>query len=107
MAQTVEISLKVPSLRVAREGKEGLETISNSDARFIKRVEFDSIPKIGTVLAMATGSTGVFECEVVRSDWHESRNIFVIACQYRKRSITPADYQALLDSPDWELRPLI
>ena len=107
MAQTVELSLKVPSLRVRREGKEGLETISNSDARFIKKVEFESIPKIGAVLALEVGSTGSLECEVVRSDWHESKNIFVIACQYRRRSITPADYQALLDAPDWELRPLI
>lgn len=107
MAQTVEISLRVPSLRVRREGKEALETISNSDARFIKRIEVESIPKAGTVLSMEVGSAGSFECEVVRSDWHESKNIFVIACQYRKRSITPVDYQALLDSADWEWRPLI
>jgi hypothetical protein len=44
---------------------------------------------------------------VVRSDWHEDKNLFVIACQYGKRSIAPADYQALLDAPDWQLRPLI
>lgn len=90
-----------------KEGKDVLETVSNSDARFVKRIEFDSIPKVGTVLSMETGTSGAFECEVVRSDWHESKNIFVIACRYRKRSITPADYQTLLDSPDWELRPLI
>ncbi len=48
-----------------------------------------------------------FESVVVRSDWHEDKNLFVVACQYRNRSITPADYQALLDAPDWQLRPLI
>ena len=90
-----------------REDKDVLETISNSDARFIKRVEVETIPKTGMVLAMQVGSTGTLECEVVRSDWHESRNVFVIACQYKRRSIAPADYQALLDAPDWELRPLI
>lgn len=107
MEQTVEISLRVPSLRVKREGKDSPETISNSDVRFIKRIEVSSIPKTGTVLAMEIASHGSFECEVVRSDWHEDKNLFVIACQYGKRSIAPADYQALLDAPDWQLRPLI
>jgi hypothetical protein len=48
-----------------------------------------------------------FECEVVRSDWHEDKNIFVITCRYMKRSISPASYQALLDSSDWAVRPLL
>ena len=107
MAQTVELSLKVPSLRVRREGKDVLETISNSDTRFIKKVEFESIPKTGAVLALEVGSAGSVECEVVRSDWHEGKNLFVVACQFKNRSIAPADYQALLDAPDWQLRPLI
>jgi hypothetical protein len=107
MVQTVEISLRVPSLRVKREGKDAPETISNSDIRFIKRVDVDSIPKAGTVLTMEVASHGSFESVVVRSDWHEGKNLFVIACQYKNRSITPADYQALLDATDWQLRPLI
>ena len=107
MIQTVEISLRVPSLRVKREGKETPETISNSDVRFIKRIEVDSIPKVGTVLTMEIASHGTFESVVVRSDWHETKNLFVVACQFRNRSIAPADYQALLDAPDWQLRPLI
>ena len=45
MAQTVEISLRIPSLRVRREGKETPETIANSDVRFGKRVELEAIPK--------------------------------------------------------------
>ena len=105
MAQTVEISLRIPSLRIKREDK--TETISNSDVRFSKRIELDSIPKAGVVLAMSMSGGEPFECEVVRSDWHEDKNLFVIACQYKNRSITPVDYQALLDSTDWQLRPLI
>ena len=107
MAQTVELSLKVPSLRVRREGKDVLETISNSDTRFIKKVEFESIPKTGAVLAVEVGSAGSVECEVVRSDWHEHKNCFVIACKYSKRSISPAEYQALTDSSDWTFTPLL
>ena len=107
MEHTVEISLRVPSLRVKREGKDTPETISNSDVRFIKHIAVDSIPKAGTILTMEIASHGSFESVVVRSDWHEGKNLFVVACQFKNRSIAPADYQALLDAPDWQLRPLI
>jgi hypothetical protein len=107
MAQTVEISLRVPSLRVRREGKPDPETIANSDIRFSKQLTLETIPKPGEVLAMEVSSGGTFDCEVVRSDWHHDKNMFVIACRYTKRSITPADYQALLDASDWQVRPLL
>jgi hypothetical protein len=107
MPQIVEISLKIPSLRVTREGKDTPETISNADIRFTKRIELESIPKAGAMLTMSVGAHGSFECEVVRSDWIDDKNAFVIGCRYAKRSITPTDYQALVDAPDWELRPLI
>ena len=107
MAQTVEISLRVPSLRVRREGKDALETIANNDVRFSKHVTLESIPKPGAILTMNVDSGGTFECEVVRSDWHHDKNLFVIACRYSKRSISPADYQALIDSSDWQIRALL
>lgn len=107
MAQTVEISLRIPSLRIHREGTEAPETIVNSDIRFAKQVELDVIPKTGAVLTMSVSSGGTFECEVVRSDWHHEKNMFVVACRYSRRSISPADYQALIDSTDWHARNLL
>jgi len=107
MAQTVEISLRIPSLRVRREGKDAPETIANSDVRFIKHVELGTIPKPGETLAMTVGSAGNFDCEVVRSDWQNDKNMFVVACRYSKRSITHAEYQALMDASDWQVRPLL
>ena len=108
MMQTLEISLRIPSLRVrGREGKEGPETIANSDVRFFKQVELDKVPKPGDVLTMVVGSGGSFECEVIRSDWHDEKNMFVTACRYSKRSISEADYQALLDASDWQMRTLL
>ena len=107
MAQTVEISLRIPSLRIRKEGQENPETISNSEIRFIKHVELDTIPKTGTVLEMSMSAGASFQCEVVRSDWHETKNCFVIACRYSKRSITPVEYQALTESSDWSLTPLL
>lgn len=107
MAQTVEISLRIPSLRVRREGKEAPETIANSDVRFCKRVEIEAIPKPGDVLTMTVSSGGIFECDVVRSDWLQDKNMFVIACRYSKRSISPAEYDALIASSDWQVRALL
>src|SRR5678815_1860122 len=107
MAQTVEISLRIPSLRIRKEDSDTLETINNSDIRFSKQIELDSIPKPGVVLKMAISSGETFDCDVVRSDWHHTKNMFVIACRYSKRSVSPAEYRALMNSSDWQVRALM
>ncbi len=108
MTHTLEISLRIPSLRVrGREGQERPETIANSDVRFIKHIELEKIPKPGDVLTLVVGSDGSFQCEVVRSDWHHEKNMFVTACRYSKRSISGAEYQALRTASDWRMRTLL
>jgi hypothetical protein len=107
MTHTLEISLRIPSLRVRREGKEDLETIVNSEVRFFKNVEVETIPKLGDVLTMTVGSGGTFQCEVTRSDWHHEKHMFVAACRYSKRTIAEAEYQALVDATDWQVRGLL
>ena len=32
---------------------------------------------------------------------------FVLSCQYAHRSISPEDHGALIDDPDWRVKPLI
>ena len=103
----LEISLRIPSLRVRRAGKDSPETITNSEIRFIKLVELERVPKAGDVLTMTIGSEASFQCEVVRSDWHHDKNMFVTACRYSKRSISEAEYQALINASDWHVRPLL
>jgi hypothetical protein len=107
MPQSVEISLRIPSVRVKREDRDDLETINNSDVRFSKSIEVASIPKPGTALTMSISSGETFECEVVRSDWHHDKNMFVVACRYSKRSIPVAEYHALMNASDWQVRMLI
>jgi len=107
MAQTVEISLRIPSLRVKNEGTGVAETITNSDVRFSTQMDLPSVPKPGAILEMTAGSGQPFECEVVRSDWRDDKNMFVVACRYTKRSITAADYHALMNAPGWQVRPLL
>ena len=107
MTQTVEISLRIPSLRIRREGKEAPETIANGDVRFGKQVELEAIPRPGDVLTMMVSSGGTFECDVVRSDWQHDRNMFVISCRYSKRSISPAEYHAFIGASDWQVKTLL
>ena len=69
MPQTVEISLRIPSLRVRREDSDAMETINNSDVRFCKQIEVDSIPKPGAVLTMSVnGGVIRIEDEFITSD---------------------------------------
>jgi len=107
MPQIVEINLRIPSLRVRVEGKEDPETIANSDVRFSKQIELNAIPKAGEILDMTISSGATFQCAVVRSEWHHDKNLFVIACRYTKRSITPAEYQAFMESSDWLMKALL
>jgi hypothetical protein len=56
---------------------------------------------------MTVSSGGSAQCEVIRTDWHNDKNMFVVACRYSKRSISEAEYQALMDASDWQMRGLI
>jgi hypothetical protein len=56
---------------------------------------------------MAISSGETFDCQVVSSDWQHDKNMFVIACRYSQRSVSPAEYQALMNASDWRVRALI
>jgi hypothetical protein len=107
MTHTVEVRLKIPSLRAQRERTDSPSKIANDDVRFIKQVALEGIPQAGAVLTMTIGSAETFQCEVVRSEWHDDKNMFVIACRYAKRTISEAEYRALKDAPDWHVTAVL
>ena len=102
----VEVSLRVPNMKVRVLDENGYP-LDHSMMRFKKQIEVPSIPKPGTTLELATQSGRSLQAVVVRSDWHEERGLFVVACQYASRSITPDEYGALVEDPEWVLKPLI
>ena len=106
MSREVEVSLRVPNMKVRALDENGYP-IDHSAVRFRKLIEVEKIPKPGDVMQLETSSGRTLESKVVRADWHEGREIFVVACQYSNRSITPDEYQALVADPAWELKPLI
>jgi hypothetical protein len=106
MAMEVEVSLRVPNMKVPALDENGYP-IDNSAVRFRKRVTVPSIPKPGEPLQLTTRDGRAFESKVVRADWHEAKGLFVLSCQYGSRSIAPEEYNALVNDPEWEMRPLV
>jgi len=102
----VEISLRVPNMKVRALDENGYP-IDHSQCRFRKTITVPSLPKPDESIELATESGRTIQAKVVRADWIESRNLFVVSCQYANRSITPEEYGALAQDPIWELKPLI
>ena len=106
MAMEVEVSLRIPNMKVRALDENGYP-IDNSSVRFKKRVNVPAIPKPGDVLTLTTRSGKPFASKVVRADWNEERGMFVLSCQYGNRSISADEYRDMVDDPDWEMKPLI
>ena len=107
MTHTVEVRLKIPSLRAQGQSADAPTAIANDDVRFIKHIELEKIPRPGELLTMTAGSGASFQCEVVRSDWHDDKNMFMIACRYARRTISEAEYRGLMNAPDWRVTALL
>jgi hypothetical protein len=82
--------------------------VPDVDIRFIKRTELETIPAVGEVVTMSAGDKLTFPCKIVQRSWHESKNLFVLACEYGGSGrISKEDYATILDAPDWTARPLL
>jgi hypothetical protein len=105
---SVLISLQIPSLRIRETTVVPAKHVDNRERRFKKTVELPDIPKRGDIIEMtAAEETLKFRCTVTMTEWNERANMFVVFCSYSDRSITAADYEALLASPDWVVKPLL
>ena len=107
MPTEIEVNLRVPTLTV-KTPNEPDRRIDNSAVRFTKRIEVPSLPKPGDLLSVSTGGgRTTFECTVMRSDWHEEKELFVVACTYAKRSLPVETYTALVNDDEWTMKQLI
>ena len=106
MSREVEVSLRVPNMKVRALDENGYP-IDHASVRFKKRITVPAIPKPDDMLELTTRSGKPFAARVVRADWNEDRALFILSCQYGNRTISAEEYAALADDPDWELKPLI
>ena len=107
MPTEIEVNMRVPTLTVRSPG-EADKRIDNSSIRFTRRIQVPALPKPGDVLALSTaGGSATFECTVTRSDWHEEKALFVVACTYAKRSLAVDTYSALVNDGEWTMKQLL
>jgi hypothetical protein len=102
----VEINLRIPRLTIKSAGAAD-KVIDNSVVRFTRHAQVPAIPKAGESLQLPARIEGdTIECLVTRSDWSEDKQMFVVSCNYAKKSIAAADYEALVGDADWTQKPL-
>ena len=106
MSQQVEVSLRIPNMKVRALDEYGYP-IDHSSVRFKKLVVVPAIPQPGDSLQLTTDSDRMLESTVQRTDWSEERELFVVACRYSNRSMSADDYDALENDSEWQMRPLI
>jgi len=102
----VEVNLKIPRLTL-RSPNEDDKVIDNGSVRFLKLVTVPGLPKAGESLQLTAATAAPFACDVIRADWSEAKEKFIVYCKYSKRSITPGEYHAIVNDPDWTMRPLL
>jgi hypothetical protein len=106
MAIDVEINLKIPRPRTPALDDHGYP-IDTYAIRFTKTITVSTVPKEGALLPLSTQSGQTFEAVVIRSDWHDSREILIVYCKYSQRSIPQAIYDDLMRGADWVAKPLL
>jgi hypothetical protein len=106
MVMDVEIELRIPTLKMDTGGDEE-KRFDNTHVRFRKVIQVPAFPPPGSTLKLTAGSDLAFECTIGRADWHEDKQLFVLACKYPNQRISPDEYAALLDDPAWERTELV
>jgi len=106
METDVEINLKIPRPKTPALDDHGYP-IDTYAIRFTKTITVPAVPKEGALLQLTTESGQAFEAAVIRSDWHDSREMFIVYCKYSQRSIPQALYDDLMRGADWTAKPLL
>jgi hypothetical protein len=100
MEMDVEIELRIPTLMVKNEDNTPAK-VDNTSVRFRKVIQVPAFPPPGSTLQLDTNSGLAFECTIARADWHEEKQLFVVACRYPNKRIRQEEYEALLNDPAW------
>jgi hypothetical protein len=103
MPIAVEVNLRIPNISVRSPEP---RVISNADVRFITRIDVPALPKVGDALELSTHDHS-FSAIVKRVDWSDEKALFVVGCQYGKRSVPLEEYESLNTDPAWATRSLL
>lgn len=101
MEMDVEIELRIPTLTITKEDDEPGK-IDNTHVRFKKVIQVPAFPPPGSTIKLTAGTDLAFECTVARADWHEEKQLFVVACKYPRQRIFQREYESLINDPAWQ-----
>ena len=106
MSKPIDVRLRIP-----KNGKVPLlddtgYPLNTASVRFQKAMIVAAIPKAGESIALLAGGR-TLPATVVRADWSDAEEKFIVACQYSQRSISVDEQNALVADPEWSMVPLI
>jgi hypothetical protein len=101
-----EIRLRVPNMKDRAKDSKGYP-IDHSSMRFRRVIEIPRFPRVGDTVDLPTSAGRTLQATVVHAELDEPRSLFVLSCRYVDKSISPVDYAALSNDPDWELKHLL
>jgi hypothetical protein len=106
MSKSIEVRLRVPQNRKAPLRDDSGYPLDTASIRFRRVMVVAAIPKAGeSIDLVAEGYT--LRATVVRADWSDADDRFVVACQYAQRSISVEEQNALVADAEWSIVPLI
>jgi hypothetical protein len=106
MSKRIDISLRIPRNSKVPLLDESGYPLDNASVRFRTQMTVPAIPKPGETVQLTSSGKG-FEATTVRTNWSDDLGMFVVECQYAKRSITAEEQDALVKDPEWRMVPLI
>lgn len=106
MSKSIEVRLRIPQNRKAPLRDDGGYPLDIASVRFRKVMAVAAIPKAGESIELVAQGQ-ILPATVLRADWSDAENKFIVACQYAQRSISVEDQNALVADPEWSMVPLI
>ena len=104
--KVVEMNVRIPRVKNPVKDSNGYP-IDNGSVRYLRQLTLPALPKPGELLKLPTSAGLEFEAQVVRANWDDAKEMFVVYAGYSKRSIPHEEYRAIIDDPDWTMQPLL
>ena len=106
MSKPIDVRLRIPKNSKVPLLDDGGYPLDMASVRFVKVMTVPAIPKVGESLPLVAGGL-TLPATVVRADWSDAEEKFIVACQYSQRSISVEEQNALVADPEWAMVPLI
>ena len=106
MSKPIDVRLRIPKNSKVPLLDDSGYPLDTASVRFQKVMTVPAIPKVGESINLEAGGM-TFPATVLRANWSEAEEKFVIACQYAQRSISVEQQNALVADPEWSMIPLL